>query len=199
MKRFTAILLIVILMLSLVACGKDITDDPNASPDVASTDKPTTTKAPKTSADPTESADPAESAKPTESTAPNTSATPTETVNPEDILNNEDYQIGVTEEGQNISVTVETDTEFGRAICKMTYVYNGEYLEKVTATYILPTPELAQELSEALPSDESIVASSIKVTGTNVACDLVDSEIADFRTISRDELLSLLNLALSLS
>ena len=188
MKRFIALILLLVMIFSLAACGKDkpdptVTDDPNASPEVSSKPQqsPEVTKAP----DPKETQDPKQSPAPTDD--------PSAEIDPED------YEIGITEEGENIVVTVLADTPQGEAVCKMTYVYNSGALQYVSATYILPNGDLSTELADSLRSDETIDKDSIVVNGATVECRMVDSEIADFKTIGRDELLSLLNIALSLS
>lgn len=212
MKRLTALILVLIMLFSLAACGKgNNNDDPLTTPDVENTDTPQTsakpTSAPKNTDKPVTSDDPKTTDKPTATDKPTTTGTPQQsaapvtspdpTLDPAEILEN--YDIGVTQEGEDIVVTVLTDTPLGEAVCKMAYVYSGEALQKVTATYILPTADLAKELSGALDGDPSIKANTVKVTGTNVYCELVDTEIEDFKAISRDDLYALLSLALSMA
>ena len=71
----------------------------------------------------------------------------------------------------------------------MTFWYNNGKLTKETADYYVPDAETAGVLAEELKKDGTIEASSVKINGNCVSCTMRDSEIAELKGLTRDELI----------
>lgn len=161
MKKFLALLLALLLIFSLVACGTD-----------------TTTKEPVPAA--AETDDPGSG----EQTADGTAI-------PE-AVDLSAFSSGVTEDGDDVVVTVKNDTDFGETACVMTYQYIENKLAAATADYYVPDEESAELLAEQLRNDASIVPDSIKTDGICVSCQIADDRLEELSRISREELIQVM-------
>lgn len=160
MKKFLALLLALLLIFSLAACGTD-----------------TTTKEPVPAA--AETDDPGSG----EQTADGTAI-------PEVDLSA--FSSGVTEDGDNVLVTVKNDTDFGETACVMTYQYIENKLAAATADYYVLDEESAELLAEQLRNDASIVPDSVKTDGICVSCQIADDRLEELSRISREELIQVM-------
>ena len=162
MKRFFALLLTLLLMFSLCACGK--TDGNGEDLSAGERMSPNATGQ--------EGSDDA-------------------AVQPE-AVDLSAFSSGVTEDGDNVLVTVKNDTDFGETACVMTYQYIENKLAAATADYYVPDEESAELLAEQLRNDASIVPDSIKTDGTCVSCQIADDRLEELSRISREELIQVM-------
>ena len=209
MKKFLALLLALVLVFSLVACGKqnedektkdtdpkkeDVAKDP-AKSDAEKTDGETEKTDGETEKTDTQSG--SETAtKPTEGN--NQSATQPssgETVTPADV-DVSSFSFGVKEDGNNVLVTVKNQTDAGDVTCVMTFRYDGDTLTSETADYYVPDNDTAKALADELKKDSTVVSDSVKVEGNCVSCTMKDSEIAELRELSRAELVEAMQYAI---
>ena len=170
MKKFLALLLALLLVFSLAACGKEAQEGQAVATD-------------------TEVTDPAAA----ETTDPNGAVEGEEqaTTGLEDV-DLSTFSFGVAEDGDNVLVTVKNDTELGEVACVMTYVYEEDKLTSAFADYYVPDEESAAALAEQIKSDDSIVAESVEVNGVCVSCQIADDQLTELREISREELIQVM-------
>ena len=142
MKKFLALLLALLLIFSLAACGQE------AVPEVPEEDP----------------CDPPE-------------------------VDLSAFTFGVTEDGDDVVVTVRNDTDFGETACVVTYQYIENKLAAATADYYVPDEESAELLAEQLRNDASIVPDSVKTDGICVSCQIADDRLEELSRISREELI----------
>lgn len=176
MKKFLALLLALLLVFSLVACGKE--EQQAEQPAAADTEV----------ADPAaaETADPASA---------DGEATTDETGLEDVDLST--FTFGVVEDGDNVLVTVKNDTELGEVACVMAYMYEEGKLAAVYADYYVPDEESAAALAEQIKSDDTIMPESIVVNGTCVSCQIADEQLTELREITREELIQVMEYTIS--
>ena len=119
---------------------------------------------------------------------------PADTSNKSDSTSNKpvdmsNIKLGVTESGKNVLVTVKKETDAETVTCVMTFWYEGGKLTKETADYYVPDAETAGVLAEDLKKDATIVASSVSINSNCVSCTMKDSELAELKGLTRDELI----------
>lgn len=170
MKKFFALLLALLLIFSLTACGKTAADEPKKDDAAVENTDSETSGEEATEEDPTASLEGVDLST---------------------------FTFGVTEDGDNVLVTVKNSTAVGDVACVMTYVYEDAKLTKSTADYYVPDSKTAEALAEQLKQDGSIVSDSVKVDGTCVSCQIADSELEELRQLSRDELIQAMEYAIS--
>ena len=190
MKKFLALLLALLLMFSLAACGKQTANEPE------NTDKQEeTTGTEQKDEQGTEQSDAQtgeENKQPDTVTGEGDAAAAGE----EDIdLSN--FTFGVQEIGGDVMVTVDNETEMGTVTCVMAFRYEGDTLSKETADYYVLDLETAAALAEELKADPSIIADSVKIREADkcVTCTMKDSEIEDLRSLTREELVEIMKYA----
>ena len=187
MKKFFALLLALLLVLSLVACGQETqsADDGTEKVEDADTTKP----AEKTD----ETTGEGENAPGTDdpSTVPGTDAT----ISPEEI-DMSAFTLGVTEDGENVLVTVKNETDVGTVTCVMTFWYSDGKLVKETADYYVPDAETAGVLADELKQDVTIEAGSVQISGSCVSCTMKESELAELQELTHDELIAAMSYAI---
>ena len=189
MKKFLALVLAFALVFCLVACGKQGDEDGKrvipGTEIVLPADRDEADKADK--ADEADTADEADKADKDEAS----DKTKKESKLPEEITEEvdfSDFSFGVTEEKDNLVVTVKNETELGEVTCVMTYVYKEDKLESALLKYYAPDKETAKALAEEMKGDETVVSSSIKVDGVCVSCEIADDQLEALRQLSREEL-----------
>ena len=223
MKKFLALFLALVLVFSLVACGKqteDETKDPEtekvdaAKTPEKETDKDKTDKTGETTGDTASKPTTGDTtskptggdttSKPTtgdttsKPTGGDTTSQPTtggETIAPEDV-DLSSFTFGVKEDGNNVLVTVKNQTDAGDVTCVMTFKYDGDTLVSETADYYVPDNDTAKALADELKKDGTIVSDSVKVEGNCVSCTMKDSEIAELRELTRAELVEAMQYAI---
>ena len=167
MKKIFALLLALLLMFSLAACGKTAGNEPEKDGESVNTTDPVTED-----------------------------GTGEDAVSLEGV-DLSTFTFGVTEDGENVVVTVKNTTAVGDVACVMTYVYEDGELIKSTADYYVPDSKTADALAENLKEDAGIVSDSVKVDGTCVSCQIVDSELEELRQLSREELMQAMEYAIA--
>ena len=215
MKKFLALLLALVLVFSLVACGKQNEDEKTKDTDPKKEDvakDPAKSGEEKTDGE-TEKTDGETEKTDTEKTdtqsGSETATTPTEgnnqsatqpssgeTVTPADV-DLSSFSFGVKEDGNNVLVTVKNQTDAGDVTCVMTFRYDGDTLTSETADYYVPDNDTAKALADELKKDSTVVSDSVKVEGNCVSCTMKDSEIAELRELSRAELVEAMQYAIA--
>ena len=177
MKKFLALLLVMLLILSLAACGKEEqqTEEQPVAADAEAADPAAA-----------ETADPADAAEETEQVPADLEGVDLST-----------FSFGVVEDGDNVLVTVKNDTELGEVACVMAYMYEEDKLAAAYADYYVPDEESAAALAEQIKSDDSIVAESVAVNGTCVSCQIADDQLTELREITREELIQVMEYTIS--
>ena len=205
MKKTLAILLSILIVLSLSACGggDDVVETPEPVQSTEPTAAPVPTPEQSAEPEPTETVEPESTPEPTvEPTGtpePQKTEAPEPTPTPgtnEDI--DEEGDISVDIVGDDVVVTLKTPSEQGLVVCYMIYGYNhaGTKLQSLSAKYELPTEELATELMAELKADDTVSTTSIKQEGRTVECTFSDDEISAISGISRSMLKSALDMSL---
>lgn len=167
MKRFFALLLTLLLMFSLCACGKTGGNGEDLSAGERMSPNATGQEGSDDAAVQMESAD--------------LSA----------------FTFGVAEDGDDVVVTMKNSTEAGEAVSVMTYVYKDGKLTKAAADYYVPDSKMAEALAEQLKQDSSIVSDSVKADGTCVSCRIAEGELEELRLLSREELIEAMKYAIA--
>lgn len=167
MKKLFALLLALLLIFSLTACGKTTKNEPEKTDNVV------------------------------ENTDPNTEDGQDNAAASLEGVDLSTFTFGVTEDGDNVVVTVKNTTAVGDVACVMTYVYEENELTKSTADYYVPDSKTADSLAEHLKQDDGIAAESVKVDGTCVSCQIVDSDLEELRQLSREELIQAMEYAIA--
>lgn len=168
MKKFFALFLAMLLVLTLVACGDTKPAAEDAEQADGQTEEQTTTQ--------------------DENTAEDSLVVDCEEI---DLSN---LELGVKEDGEDLILMAINDTPVGKVACRMTYDYDGDALTKVTCKYLCPDEATAIEAESAIKGEDGIDPASVQRDGKIVTCELLDSEIADFRGIPREQLVEVLKM-----
>lgn len=107
------------------------------------------------------------------------------------------FTFGVTEDGDDVVVTVKNDTEIGEIVCVTTYRYEEDKLVKAVTEYYVPEENVVQMLADELAKDSLLVLDSVKADGTCVSCQLADSALEELQKLSREELIQTMEYAIS--
>lgn len=187
MKKFFALLLALLLVLSLVACGQETqsTDEGTEKVEDVDTKKPVEKTDEKTG-DGTNASEADVS-----STVPETDVT-----TPSEEIDMSAFTLGVSEDGENVLVTVKNETDVGTVTCVMTFWYSDGKLVKETADYYVPDAETAGVLADELKQDDTIEASSVQISGNCVSCTMKESELAELQELTHDELVAAMTYAI---
>ena len=187
MKKFFALLLALLLVLSLVACGQGTqnTDEGTEKVEDADTKKPAE-KTDEKAGDGTNASETDVS-----STVPEPDVT-----TPSEEIDMSAFTLGVSEDGENVLVTVKNETDVGTVTCVMTFWYSDGKLIKETADYYVPDAETAGVLADELKQDDTIEAGSIQINGNCVSCTMKESELAELQELTHDELVAAMTYAI---
>lgn len=187
MKKFFALLLALLLVLSLVACGRGTqnTDEGTEKVEDADTKKPAE-KTDEKAGDGTNASETDVS-----STVPEPDVT-----TPSEEIDMSAFTLGVSEDGENVLVTVKNETDVGTVTCVMTFWYSDGKLVKETADYYVPDAETAGVLADELKQDDTIEAGSIQINGNCVSCTMKESELAELQELTHDELVAAMTYAI---
>ena len=186
MKKFFALLLALLLVLSLVACGQESQSaaEGTEKTEAADTKEPTEKTDVKTGEETNEETNTAVPAPETDATAPS------------EEIDMSAFTLGVTEDGENVLVTVKNETDVGTVTCVMTFWYSGGKLVKETADYYVPDVETAGVLAEELKQDVTIESGSVQIIDNCVTCTMKESELADLQELTHDELVAAMTYAI---
>lgn len=187
MKKLFALLLALLLILSLVACGQETQSADESTEKVEDVD----TKKPVEKTD--EKTGEGENASETDvsSTVPEPDVT-----TPSEEIDMSAFTLGVSEDGENVLVTVKNETDVGTVTCVMTFWYSDGKLVKETADYYVPDAETAGVLADELKQDDTIEAGSIQINGNCVSCTMKESELAELQELTHDELVAAMTYAI---
>lgn len=103
-------------------------------------------------------------------------------------------KLGVKEDGEDLILTVINDSPVGKVACRMTYDYDGDALAGVTCKYLCPDEATAIELESTIKEDDGVDPASVQRSGKIVTCELLDSEVADFSVMPREQLVEVLKM-----
>ena len=185
MKKFFALLLVLLLVLSLVACGQE-TQSTGEDKEKVEDSKEATEK----------TGEETEGAADEQETDTVLNEPDVDAATSSEEIDMSAFTLGVTEDGDNVLVTVENETDVGTVTCVMTFWYEGGMLTKETADYYVPDAETAEVLAEELKQDSTIDANSVYINGTCVSCTMKDSELADLQELTHDELVAAMTYAI---
>ena len=168
MKKFFALFLALLMVLTLVACGgtKSTAEDVEQSDE--QTEEQTTAQ--------------------DENTAEDSLVVDGEEI---DLSN---LELGVKEDGEDLILMAINDSPVGKVACKMTYDYDGDALAGVTCKYLCPDEATAMELESAIKGEGGIDPATVQRSGKIVTCELLDSETADFGEMPREQLVEVLKM-----
>ncbi len=188
MKKFLALLLALLLVLSLAACGQNTQNESGDKEKVENTQDTADKKDEKTESttekEPDVQKDPAANAEDNNGTAASGETDLTT------------FSLGVSEDGENVLVTVKNETDVGTVTCVMTFWYDSGKLYKETADYYVPDGETAKVLADELKQDGTIDPASVAVSGICVSCTMKDSELAELQELTHDELVEAMTYAI---
>lgn len=188
MKKFLALLLALLLVLSLAACGQEAQN--------TDTDKEKVENAQGT-ADKKDNK-PASATEKTPEEQDGTTANPQDSSGtaPTGEVDMSAFSLGVAEDGENVLVTVKNETDVGTVTCVMTFWYNDGKLVKETADYYVPDAETAGVLADELKQDATIDTGSVAISGNCVSCTMKESELAELQELTHDELVEAMSYAI---
>lgn len=189
MKKFLALLLALLLVLSLAACGQEAQNTDADKEKVENTQGTADKKDNK----------PASATEKTPGEQDGTVANPQDSssgTTPTGEVDLSAFSLGVTEDGENVLVTVKNETDVGTVTCVMTFWYKDGKLFKETADYYVPDTETAGVLADELKQDATIDAGSVAISGNCVSCTMKESELAELQELTHDELVEAMSYAI---
>jgi len=178
MKKFFALLLALLLVLSLAACGQEAPSADESKETVEETKE--TTEKTETSEEATEET--------TGTQDGDTAASGNETAAASEEIDMTGFTLGVSEDGDNVLVTVKNETDVGTVTCVMTFWYENGKLTKETADYYVPDADTASVLADELKKDTTIESGSVQIKNNCVSCQMKASELTELQALTHDEL-----------
>lgn len=109
----------------------------------------------------------------------------------ENFLNN--FELGVREDGDKVIWSIGSNIEGFDIVADVVFTFVDGAVAKASAVYHCPNKELTDAIVNELKSQTDIVQDSIKVSGNDVTCDMIDSYIEDFQGIDKETLMMVLS------